>query len=607
MCWRTGCTASTLRLGVSAAALWQLHKPTMDIQDHKQALPPSFRLGNYRVVRVLGAGGFGITYLCEQRGSGVRVAVKEYLPSDIAVRTSDAVVPKSPANLEEYAWGLDRFLAEARTLARFEHRNVVRVHGCFEANGTAYIVMEYEDGEPLDSVLERTGTLNEAQLKHLLLPVVAGLQSVHAADFLHRDVKPANIFIRRSDDSPVLLDFGAARQAMGQLSQSVTAIASAGYSPPEQYEKNGKQGPWTDIYALSALCYRAIMGEAPVEAPRRLGQLLRGEGDPLPRLADIAVRDYAATFLLAVDHGLRVLETERPQSLAKWRQELTGRTVAIMGTDELSLVFGDLAQRREPQNQTILGTESGNTVGDDRQQAEDDQQVAQHYRKAAEEGDVWAQTSLGQLHQLGQGVALDDRQAAVWYRKAAEQGFAPAQYHLGALYDFGEGVVQDHRQAALWYGKAAEQGFAHAQDNLGTLFKHGRGVAQDDRQAAFWFREAAEQGHAEAQNNIGVMYKRGRGVAQDERRAALWFRMAAEQGDAAAQNNLGVMFFNGTGVPRDVVQGYAWLSLPSAQALSKARPNLEHVERTLTRSQIAEGQRLGRELAAEIEARNETL
>ena len=571
----------------------------MDTQDHKQALPPGFRLGSYRVVRVLGAGGFGVTYLCEHGGSGVKVAVKEYLPSGAAVRTGSAVVPKSPADRESYQWGLRRFLDEARTLARFEHRNVVRVRRYFEANGTAYIVMDYEDGEPLDRVLERTGTLNEAQLKHLLLPVVAGLQMVHAAGFLHRDVKPANIFIRRSDDSPVLLDFGAARQAMDHLSQSVTAIASAGYSPPEQYERSGKHGPWTDIYALSALCYRAIMGEAPIEAPRRQGQLLRGEDDPLPRLADIAAGHYSATFLLAVDHGLRVLETERPQSLAEWQLELTGRTVAIMGTDELSLVFGDSTWGREPQTQTILGTGGGRTV-------EDDRQMARGYRKAAEQGDVWAQTSLGQLYQLGEGVPLDDRRAAVWYRKAAEQGFAQAQYHLGALYDFGEGIAQDHRQAALWYRKAAEQGFAHAQDNLGTLYKHGRGVAQDERQAALWFRKAAEQGHASAQNNLGVMYKRGTGVAQDERQAALWFRKAAEQGDAPAQNNLGVMYFNGTGVPKDVVQGYAWLRLPSARALAKARPNLEHVERALTRSQIAEGQRLSLDLAAAIEARNKT-
>ena len=299
----------------------------MNTQDHKQALPPGFRLGNYRVVRVLGAGGFGVTYLCEHGGLGVTVAVKEYLPNDIAVRSGNAVAPKSAADREGYAWGLSRFLDEARTLARFEHRNVVRVRDYFEANGTAYIVMDYEDGEPLDRVLERKGTLTEAQIKRVLLPIVAGLRQVHAAGFLHRDVKPANIFIRRSDESPVLLDFGSARQALSSRSRSVTAIASAGYSPPEQYESGGEQGPWTDIYALSALCYRAITGIAPVEATRRQSRLLRGEEDPLPRLVEVAGGRCSRAFLEAVDRGLRVVEGERQGSLDEWRAELEGDAI----------------------------------------------------------------------------------------------------------------------------------------------------------------------------------------------------------------------------------------------------------------------------------------
>ena len=296
----------------------------MNAQDYKQALPPGFRLGSYRVVRVLGVGGFGVTYLCEHGGLGVTVAVKEYLPNDIAVRSGNAVAPKSAADREGYQWGLSRFLDEARTLARFEHRNVVRVRDYFEANGAAYIVMDYEDGEPLDRVLERKGTLTEAQIKRVLLPIVAGLRQVHAAGFLHRDVKPANIFIRRSDESPVLLDFGSARQALSSRSRSVTAIASAGYSPPEQYESDGEQGPWTDIYALSALCYRAITGMAPVEATRRQSRLLRDEEDPLPRLAEVAGGRCSRAFLEAVDRGLRVVEGERQGSLDEWRAELEG-------------------------------------------------------------------------------------------------------------------------------------------------------------------------------------------------------------------------------------------------------------------------------------------
>ena len=294
----------------------------MSAEDHKQALRPGFRLGAYHVVRVLGVGGFGVTYLCEHTGLAVQVAVKEYLPNEIAVRDGTEVHPKSAGDREGFEWGLSRFLDEARTLARFEHPNVVRVRDCFEANNTAYIVMDYEDGEPLDALLRRHGTLTEAQLNRVLLPVVDGLRQVHAAGFLHRDIKPANIFVRRSDESPVLLDFGSARQALGRRSRSVTAIASAGYSPPEQYESDGHQGAWTDIYALSALCYRAIAGDVPMEATRRQSQLLRTQTDPLPKLANAGGKGYSPEFLEAVDRGLRLIETERPQSLDEWLPRL---------------------------------------------------------------------------------------------------------------------------------------------------------------------------------------------------------------------------------------------------------------------------------------------
>ena len=294
----------------------------MSAEDHKQALRPGFRLGAYHVLRVLGVGGFGVTYLCEHTGLAVQVAVKEYLPNEIAVRDGTEVHPKSAGDREGFEWGLGRFLDEARTLARFEHPNVVRVRDCFEANNTAYIVMDYEDGEPLDALLRRHGTLTEAQLNRVLLPVVDGLRQVHAAGFLHRDIKPANVFVRRSDESPVLLDFGSARQALGRRSRSVTAIASAGYSPPEQYESDGHQGAWTDIYALSALCYRAITGDVPMEATRRQSQLLRTRTDPLPKLAEVGRKGYSPAFLEALDRGLRVIEAERPQSLDGWLPRL---------------------------------------------------------------------------------------------------------------------------------------------------------------------------------------------------------------------------------------------------------------------------------------------
>jgi serine/threonine protein kinase/uncharacterized protein YhfF len=294
--------------------------------EHKQALPRGHVLHDrYELLAVLGVGGFGVTYLGHDEELERRVAIKEYFPNEFAVREGTTVHPKSVGDREDVEWGLDRFLDEARTLARFRHPNLVRVIDYFKGNGTAYIVMDYEDGEPLDEVLDRLGRLTESQLRKVLLPIVDGLGEVHRAGFLHRDIKPSNVFIRRADESPVLLDFGAARQALGRKSRSMTSVVSAGYSPPEQYESEGKQGVWTDIYALSALCFRAIAGRVPVDAPRRAGALLEGGADPLPRLTESpGVTGFSMPFLESVDRGLRMVAGQRPASLDEWSVLLGG-------------------------------------------------------------------------------------------------------------------------------------------------------------------------------------------------------------------------------------------------------------------------------------------
>ena len=306
----------------------------MSNDEHKQALPPGYELEGYRLVRVLGVGGFGVTYLAQDVTLGRSVAIKEYLPNEFAVRAGDAVHPKSRSDQNDFAWGLERFLDEARTLARFRHPHLVRVVDCFEVNNTAYIVMDYEDGESLDRLLVRRGRLTESQLMHLLLPIVDGLRQVHAAGYLHRDIKPPNIFVRRSDDSPVLLDFGSARQALGRKSRGLTAIASAGYSPPEQYESEGEQGPWTDIYALSALCFQAVTGTVPIEAPGRLNRLVQGHPDPLPKLARERPTGYSVAFLATVDLGLELTPSSRPSTLQAWLQRISGAEPAPSSASE---------------------------------------------------------------------------------------------------------------------------------------------------------------------------------------------------------------------------------------------------------------------------------
>ena len=289
-----------------------------EAQHPLHALPQGHRLQEYELVRVLGFGGFGMTYLGFDHNLDKAVAIKEYLPSDIATRTADrSVAPQASDFRDDFQWGLDRFLDEARTLARFDHRHIIKVYRFFEAHGTAYIVMEYAEGETLSAYLERKGTLTEAELKGILYPLLDGLEVVHGADFLHRDIKPGNIVLRDVDGSPVLLDFGAARQAIGAKSRSVTSIVTPGYAPIEQYSSRGHQGTWTDIYALGGVCYRALTGQVPEDATDRVRH------DPLVPISQRCAGQASQAFLSAIDLALSVDEGDRPQNVAAWRAFLS--------------------------------------------------------------------------------------------------------------------------------------------------------------------------------------------------------------------------------------------------------------------------------------------
>ena len=295
-------------------------------QQHHLALPQGTRIRDFEFHRVLGHGGFGITYLGWNVTLDIPVAIKEYLPTDLAARKSDqSVVPQSSQVVADFQWGLERFLDEARTLARLQHPNIVRVHQYFEAHGTAYIAMDYVEGEDLSAYLTRKGTLSEAELKGILYPLLSALEVIHGANFLHRDIKPGNIVLRDLDGSPVLLDFGAARQAIGAKSRSVTSIVTPGYAPIEQYSSRGRQGPWTDIYALGGVCYRALTGQVPDDATDRM------RNDPLVPVLQRCADRVSGAFLSAVDAALSVDEEDRPPSVEAWREMLGAGEERVTG------------------------------------------------------------------------------------------------------------------------------------------------------------------------------------------------------------------------------------------------------------------------------------
>jgi len=299
----------------------------MDPNQHHNALNRHDMLHWYEIQSILGQGGFGITYLARDTNLDQLVAIKEYLPTEFSTRDkANTVQPISENHAEIFDWGKKRFLEEAKTLAQFKHPNVVRVSSFFENNNTGYMVMDYEDGTDLVDLIKSGETFDEQRILDLMLPILDGLTQIHAQGFIHRDIKPANIFIR-TDGSPVLIDFGSARQAIGGQTKTMTSLVTPGFAPFEQYhDAEGKQGPWTDIYSLGATCYSMITGKPPIDALKRGMARLDHSTDAFLHLTDLRAGKYSDHLLQAIDHALEFKETDRPQNVSEWSAMLRGES-----------------------------------------------------------------------------------------------------------------------------------------------------------------------------------------------------------------------------------------------------------------------------------------
>ena len=284
--------------------------------DHGFGLAPGDRIREFRIEKELGAGGFGVTYLAWDEELERWVALKEYLPREWGTRRSDGSVgPGFSTDAHYFQWGLTKFLEEARTLARLNHPQIVRVYQVIEARGTAYMAMEYVDGRSLKRELESVGRLGEARVREMLDALMSGLAAVHARGILHRDLKPANVMLGGADGLPVLIDFGAARQNVSRESRSLMSALTPPYAPVEQYETDGDQGPWTDIYALGVLTYECLSGERPAESVSRF------RNDTTRPLTDVAPA-VSPQLAALVEMALKVDERDRPQDVASWRRML---------------------------------------------------------------------------------------------------------------------------------------------------------------------------------------------------------------------------------------------------------------------------------------------
>lgn len=566
--------------------------------DSRTNLSPNTVLdGSYRIGRTLGAGGFGITYAAEDIHLGIQVAIKEYYPIEFGDRDAMSVRPKSERHKQTFDWGRSSFLQEARTVARFRHPGIVRVTRVFEANSTAYMVMDFEKGHSFEDWLARLGRApTQSELEGITLALLDALELMHEANFLHRDLAPDNIIVR-GNGTPVLLDFGSARRAVGEMSRTLTGVVKAGFSPQEQYATDARlQGPWSDLYALGATLYRAVSGKPPEEST------LRGIDDRLTPAIDLARGNYRPAFLAAIDACLRVKSADRPQSVGELRAMLQGAApqqgtrpvIAQVPAQHLrerivpitanlrrwwvvvasiaALLVGGITgflfwPKPQPGVADAIGTATierdGTIVVDVRHPGSATLRYAPsdlHYNEIAKHigalrtGETklvrpWPDLSAAERRSAEertlQQIEANDRAEEGRRKAVAERAREQAEARAAAERRIAEVAAQRVAEAA----RVNEEG---------ERYYHGRGVARDYVKAGEFYERAAVMGNRDAMNSLGWQYEVGQGVAKDYAKAREWYEKAATVNSGNAMNRLGRFYDRGLGVPQDYAKARDW-------------------------------------------------
>ncbi len=279
------------------------------------ALPAGYQLQDYEITKILSSGGFSVVYLARDKEKNI-VAIKEYLPTSIAVRAESATVLPNAEDAALFRHGLKCFFDEGLALAKIEHKNIVRVLNFFRANETVYMVMQYERGKSLqDYILGQSESVPEKFIRRVFSELSNGLREVHTQKLLHLDIKPANIYIRL-DGSPVLLDFGSSRQALSENQAKISPSYTPGFASPEQYYDRKLLGPWSDIYSIGATMYSCLTRTSPLAANQRI------KNDLLVPAVKLGKDKYSQDLLEIIDNCLDLDYLKRPQSVFSLQKAL---------------------------------------------------------------------------------------------------------------------------------------------------------------------------------------------------------------------------------------------------------------------------------------------
>lgn len=572
----------------------------MPAPSNRLALPTGYQLGEFRIDRVLGKGGFGITYLATDQRQGARVAIKELLPDGIATRISgETVVAQTTAMEPELDWALKNFEIEARTLATFKHPNIVQVHRLIHANGTAYLVMDYVDGVSLGAAFRARPTPPDpAWLMPVVDGILDGLQEVHARGHLHRDIKPANIIVTE-DGKPVLLDFGAARADLGRTI-TMTAMVSHGYSPFEQYQTKARQGAFTDIYSTAAVLYRGLTGSKPPNAADRMGE---DECRRLAKSAELIRAGYGKPFLAATDHGLKVDAKDRPQSVWEWRQALKTNFPSVPSTQPKTfsilpaiavllmltalILIGVLILKKRAADGEEAGSGDLQIAGAEIQKSIREGQAALADFEF-ERAESIAQQLLSEHPRNGDALDLKKATSGMLAIRDYEDGYGDSRRFIGIYYQINRLAQMEGRpdysdyqlQALFWRGKlrllgdgvtqdlddgfadlerAAEENFDPARFELARRLFVGMGTTENPARALSLLDQAAET-EPEAMRFLAWLHRLGEFVNHDPTKAETLernaFRRAESlasraEGDWASRYGLLHSHYYGLGTPED--------------------------------------------------------
>ena len=591
--------------------------------------------GKYRIERVLGQGGFGITYLATQDILERKVAIKEFFMRDFCTREGDTstVSLGSTANRETMERYMAKFLKEARIISELSHPNIIRIYDIFRENNTAYYVMEYIEGQSLSEYVKSRGPLSEKEAIGHIRAVGEALEYIHAKHINHLDVKPGNIMLSHADHHIYLLDFGLSKQydADGNQTSSTPVGISHGYAPIEQYSPSGVKGfsPQTDIYALGATLYYLLTGIIPPPA----GELQDSElafpntvSSSMRKAITEAMKPRKSQRPQDINAFLRLLEAENEETefvkpeppkkeepipvrmddddhSSKKQKYLLAAILAIFviggivfylnsrSTSYETISFAPEGMEVCMDSSAVDVVELPTAVEDTTEMAMPEETNVPEKPSSVREEEETAEEVVESNNSSNSISEIQEEDPFTKLKKAAEAGNADAQVELGRIYDYKfkeYNIEQNETEALKWYKKAAEQGNPAGMENLAISYEYGGKVPKDYSEALKWRLKAAEKGYVSAQYNLGEIYYNpivdtfvnySGIIKQDYTKAFEWFKKAATT-DAQAQYRLGYMYEYGLGVDQDYSEAMKWYKKASLK-LDGAKTAIELLERKM--------------------------